>query len=85
MTTFASLIKVHVSRLVKLEKIYMYIYIYIYIYMYNDLHLLTFVTKCSTLDAARVLGLLKPKARRVEENTWLAFILNDTLKAFDEK
>ena len=53
--------------------------------MYNDLHLLTFVTKCSTLDAARVLGLLKPKARRVEENTSLAFILNDTLKAFDEK
>ena len=53
--------------------------------MYNDLHLLTFVTKCSTLDAARILGLLNPKARRVEENTWLAFILNDTLKAFDKK
>ena len=53
--------------------------------MYNDLHLLTFVTKCSTLDAARVLGLLKPKARTVEENTSLVFILNDTLKAFDKK
>ena len=34
----------------------------------NDLQLLTFVTKCSILDAAGVLGLPMPKARRVEQN-----------------